>query len=199
MITGVNRNSSVKELKYKFESVFGIPSFLVELYYLDECPLLDSEPLSYYHILPDAKLKAHVWRYSEKLVTAARCGNLSAVREEIFQTCKSLKEDYDADKALWALFIGCFHGHEEMVDNLLKEGVKYRKCLPSGLDAIQVAATRGNIKCVELLLSMKEEETRYATVTYRSFFSYTSVVCKLLGWEKTFRSAVTITRHSFPE
>ena len=55
VVTGVNRSSTVKQLKHKIESMMGIPSFLVELYYLDECALVDDEPLHFYHILPDAR------------------------------------------------------------------------------------------------------------------------------------------------
>lgn len=157
VITGVSRNSTIKELKYKLESVCGVPSFLMDLYYLDECALVDTDTLSYYHILRDARLKARVWRYSEKLVTSAKSGNWEDVRTQISPHSSTNEDDanYDPDKALWTLFIGCCHGHEELVDNLLKLGVNYRKSLPSGLDAIQVAVQRGHIKCVELLLRRK--------------------------------------------
>ena len=90
-------------------------------------------------------------------MTAAKQGDWCAVRKEVYQRCACVNDDetMDEDKALYALFISCFHGHEEVVANLLKEGVKYRKCLPSGLDAIEIAATMGNVKCVESLLRRK--------------------------------------------
>ena len=59
---------------------------------------------------------------------------------------------HDLDRPLTALFIACFHGNDEVVENLLQKGiVNERKPLLSGIDCIQVAATRDHARCVELL------------------------------------------------
>jgi len=59
-------------LYVEFQLIF---SYLFQLYYLDECALVDTKSLSYFHILPDAKLKARVWKTNHKLVIAAKDGN----------------------------------------------------------------------------------------------------------------------------
>lgn len=160
VINNVSKSSTVRDLKEKFEFVSGLPSYLIELFYLDECSLVDSKALGHYHILPESKLKARVWRWSIKLVTAAMEGDVSTVHQQIHWQSSPGKSDAPndtlmMDKALCALFIGCFHGHDELVNQLLQLGVKYRKPLPSGVDAIQIATSRGNIKCIELLLRRK--------------------------------------------
>ena len=50
-------------------------SYLLQLYYLDECALVDSNTIAYFHILPDSKLKARIWKTNERLVVAARNGD----------------------------------------------------------------------------------------------------------------------------
>lgn len=49
-------------------------SYLLQLYYLDECPLEDTKSLMYFHILPEAKIKVRVWKTNKNLVIASRNG-----------------------------------------------------------------------------------------------------------------------------
>lgn len=129
-------------------------SHLLELFYLDECPLLDSEPLSSFHILSDAHIKARGWKTNEKLIQASRDGDWEALHKEIVASCRhELK--YDNNKALSALLIACYHGNAILVGKLLKTGVNCRACFHSGKDALCVAVSRGHISCCELLLQRK--------------------------------------------
>ena len=67
----------------------------------------------------------------------------------------STKDGYSADRAHVALFIACHYGHAHMVEYLISLGMNTRKCMPSGKEAIVVAATRGHIRCTELIRKLK--------------------------------------------
>ena len=77
------------------------------------------------------------------------------VEKELQPKSISPSSAYDSDRLLIAMFIASFHGNYEIVEQLLKLGVKYRKMLPSGREAIVVAVIRGNIRCLELLCKYK--------------------------------------------
>ncbi|XP_066919814.1 ankyrin repeat domain-containing protein 60-like [Clytia hemisphaerica] len=159
----IKNDLKISQLKEKIEGFVGIPSYLLQLFYLDECALVDEKSLSYFHILPDARIKARVWKTNRKLVAAARYGSwedvlaelyLPATKEEISKA--SLHTSHDLDRPLTALFISCFHGNDAVVEKLLQQGVvNERKPLLSGRHAVQVAATRHHARCVELLLRRK--------------------------------------------
>ena len=71
---------------------------------------------------------------------------------QLFPSSSSTATKHDLDRPLTALFVACFHGNDEVVENLLQKGVvNERKPLLSGRDCIQVAATRDHARCVELL------------------------------------------------
>jgi len=155
VIKDVNKSTTVEILKEKIEGLTGIPSFLLQLYYLDECPLLSSKHLGYFHVQGDAKLRANVWRSHRQLVVAARKGDLEDLVKELQSKSSTCKTRFDPERCLTALYIACYYGNCDIVEYLLKQGVECRKKLPSGKDSIFVAALRGNIKCVELLLRRK--------------------------------------------
>lgn len=155
VVKDANKSLLVRDLKEKIEAQAGIPSFLLLLFYLDECPLTDSKPLSYFHVLPDGKIKVRVWKTHETLINAARVGIHEVVEKQLHPKTTCASAAHDPERMLIALFISCFHGNCDIVEQLLKLGVNYRKPLPSGRDAILVAAVRGNIRCVELLLHRK--------------------------------------------
>ncbi|XP_057317200.1 ankyrin repeat domain-containing protein 60-like isoform X2 [Hydractinia symbiolongicarpus] len=148
VVTNVNKNLTVSKLKERIEDLVGIPSHLLELFYLDECPLLDSKPLSYFHILSDAHIKARGWKTNKNLIQASRDGDWEALHKEILASCR-YEIRYDHNKALSALLIACYHGNAILVEKLLKTGVNCRACFHSGKDALCVAVSRGQISCLQ--------------------------------------------------
>jgi len=73
VITKIDRSMKILTLKEKLEYESGIPSHLLQLYYLDECELRNDDSVNYYHILPDATLNANIfWPWRNLMMAVKR-------------------------------------------------------------------------------------------------------------------------------
>jgi ankyrin repeat protein len=84
------------------------------------------------------------------LMVAARHGRLSNVRLLVEKGGADLNAV--SPSGLTALMVGCWKGHFEVVDFLLKRGADPQKTCLQGLHALIYASKYGHLRCVERLL-----------------------------------------------
>lgn len=168
VLAKVSRSTTILALKRKLEVESGVPSQLLQLYYLDECALLDDDAVSNYHVLPDATLSARVFWPWANLIMAVKRNCLPDTMRSLAAVaaacgCPAPHEPrLDLERVGAALYYACHLGLTEMVEKLLELGVDRRRKLPSGGDAIEVAVRRGHMRCAELLLDRKVRQYEWS-------------------------------------
>ncbi|KAK3711168.1 hypothetical protein QZH41_018521, partial [Actinostola sp. cb2023] len=184
---------TVKELKDRIEVETGIPGHLQRLRYLDGYDLEDSSHLSFFHVVPGAKLQVLLWPEWILLVTAACKGDYYGVLDCKIRDPFSLlnpksTRDFN-EKATVALYIAAHRGHVFIVSRLIEAGVDPVTMLPSERSPIHVAVEREHVTCVSILIGRSQglevQKTQHDNAIRKSTFnSVAHLLKKKRGWRK---------------
>ncbi|XP_039768762.1 ankyrin repeat domain-containing protein 60 isoform X3 [Ornithorhynchus anatinus] len=137
---------------------------------LEKGVLMDESTIRFHDIVPGGIITMCIWHEDgwEDLVMAAiegdinKLSRLGVTEDSSYQTAYSdylgakEKKEWMAHRAFVAFYIAAHRNHSSVVHYFLQNGIDYTKKTPAGRTALHVAASMGNIDCVDLLLQHGE-------------------------------------------
>ncbi|KAJ6665698.1 hypothetical protein lerEdw1_002068 [Lerista edwardsae] len=181
MVSDCHQDLTMKTLKCRLEILAGIPVNFQRLQYLDEMDLDDNSTFKSNDIIPGGTITMKIWHEDawERLVIAAAKGNtkklrsLGATKTSLFRTAHASllspeeESNWLAHRAFVALFVTVARNDGVAAKFLLENGADVRYKSPLGRTVLHIAAARGKLDCLDLLLKYGSK------VTEEDFEGYT--------------------------